>query len=67
VSFRWSGWLTSAPRKAVDFSGCDSRPGTGSLREAYTLGLTNWFTPYNHPYLSEDDLDLANGVVILPD
>jgi hypothetical protein len=32
-----------------------------------TLGLTDWFTPYNHPTLSLDDLDLANGVVILPD
>lgn len=32
-----------------------------------TLGLTDWFTPYNYPTLSEDDLDLANAVVILPD
>jgi len=29
--------------------------------------LTDWFTPYNYQYLSQHDLDLANGVVILPD
>ena len=32
-----------------------------------TLALTDWFTPYNYQYLSQHDLDLANGVVILPD
>jgi hypothetical protein len=31
------------------------------------LGLTDYFTPYNYQYLSQNDLDLANGVVILPD
>ena len=31
------------------------------------LALTDWFTPYNYQYLSQNDLDLANGVVILPD
>src|SRR5207245_9027357 len=31
------------------------------------LALTDWFTPYNYQYLSRNDLDLANGVVILPD
>ena len=31
------------------------------------LALTDWFTPYNYQYLSQHDLDLANGVVILPD
>jgi hypothetical protein len=24
-------WRNSAPRKALDYSGCNSRPGTGSL------------------------------------
>jgi hypothetical protein len=32
-----------------------------------TLALTDWFTPYNYLYLSQNDLDLANGVLILPD
>jgi len=32
-----------------------------------TLALTDWFTPYNYQYLSQNDLDLANGNVVLPD
>ena len=32
-----------------------------------SLGLTDWFTPYNHQYLSDNDRDLADGVLILPD
>jgi hypothetical protein len=32
-----------------------------------SLALADWFTPYNYQYLSQNDLDLANGVVILPD
>jgi hypothetical protein len=32
-----------------------------------TLTLADWFTPFNHSYLSNNDLDLAHGVVILPD
>lgn len=32
-----------------------------------TLDLSDWFTPYNYQYLSKNDLDLANGVVVLPD
>jgi hypothetical protein len=32
-----------------------------------TLGLTDWFAPYNHDYLSDNDKDLADGVLILPD
>src|SRR6266566_4225100 len=32
-----------------------------------TLALMDWFTPYNYQYLSQNDLDLANGPVILPD
>ena len=32
-----------------------------------TLELADWFTPYNYQYLSKYDLDLSNGVVILPD
>lgn len=32
-----------------------------------TLPLTDWFTPYNHQYLSDNDQDLADGIVILPD
>jgi hypothetical protein len=32
-----------------------------------TFGLTDWFTPYNQLYLSSNDLDLNNGVLILPD
>jgi hypothetical protein len=31
-----------------------------------TLGLADWFTPYNQQYLSGNDLDLADGVLILP-
>lgn len=31
------------------------------------LSLTDWFTPFIHQYLSQDDLDLTGGVVILPD
>ena len=29
--------------------------------------LTDWFTPYNYAYLSDNDKDLADGVLILPD
>jgi outer membrane protein assembly factor BamB len=32
-----------------------------------TLALTDWFTPYNQLYLSSNDLDLNDGVLILPD
>src|SRR5437016_343459 len=32
-----------------------------------SLALTDWFTPYNHQYLSDKDLDLNDGVLILPD
>lgn len=32
-----------------------------------TLSLADWFTPINHAYLSANDLDLAQAVLILPD
>jgi hypothetical protein len=32
-----------------------------------TLALTDWFTPYNQQYLSANDLDLNDAVLILPD
>jgi hypothetical protein len=32
-----------------------------------TLTLADWFTPFDYSYLSANDLDLAHGVVILPD
>ncbi len=32
-----------------------------------TLGLADFFTPYNQQYLSSHDLDLNDGVLILPD
>jgi hypothetical protein len=32
-----------------------------------TLSLADWFTPWNHQFLSSNDLDLAEGVLILPD
>jgi hypothetical protein len=32
-----------------------------------TLMLADWFSPYNQHYLSMNDLDLNNGVLILPD
>lgn len=32
-----------------------------------TLGLADFFTPYNQQYLSDHDLDLNDGVLILPD
>ncbi|MFZ3191177.1 MAG: hypothetical protein WA180_22155, partial [Candidatus Sulfotelmatobacter sp.] len=32
-----------------------------------TLSLADWFTPLNHKILSADDLDLAEGILILPD
>jgi hypothetical protein len=32
-----------------------------------TLELADWFTPINHAYLSANDLDLDQAVVILPD
>ena len=32
-----------------------------------TLSLADWFTPYNQQYLSTNDLDLDDGVLILPD
>jgi hypothetical protein len=32
-----------------------------------TLALSDWFTPFNYPYLSDNDLDMAEGVLILPD
>jgi len=32
-----------------------------------TLGLADWFSPYNYQYLSDNDKDLADGVLILPD
>jgi hypothetical protein len=32
-----------------------------------TLSLADWFTPFNYQFLSANDLDLAMGVLILPD
>lgn len=32
-----------------------------------TLGLADWFTPYNQQYLSQNDRDLNNAALILPD
>jgi hypothetical protein len=32
-----------------------------------TLALADWFTPYNQQYLSAHDLDLNDGILILPD
>src|SRR5207237_9042998 len=32
-----------------------------------SLALADWFTPYNYQYLSDKDLDLNDGVLILPD
>lgn len=32
-----------------------------------TLAIADWFTPYNQDYLSENDLDLDDGILILPD
>lgn len=32
-----------------------------------TLALADWFTPYNWDYLSANDLDLNDGVLLLPD
>lgn len=32
-----------------------------------SLTLADWFTPFNHQYLSSNDLDMAEGVLILPD
>lgn len=32
-----------------------------------TLGLADWFTPYNYQFLGDNDKDLADGVLILPD
>jgi len=32
-----------------------------------TLALADWFTPYNQQYLSANDLDLNDGVLVLPD
>jgi hypothetical protein len=32
-----------------------------------TVTLADWFTPYNQPYLSANDADLNDGVLILPD
>ena len=32
-----------------------------------SLGLTDWFTPYNYQFLAQNDKDLSNGVLILPD
>ncbi len=31
------------------------------------VGLTDWFTPYNYQYLSDNDKDLADGLLVLPD
>jgi hypothetical protein len=32
-----------------------------------SLAVTDWFTPYNWQFLNQNDLDLHNGVLILPD
>ena len=32
-----------------------------------SLILTDWFTPYNHLFLSVDDDDMADGVLVIPD
>jgi hypothetical protein len=32
-----------------------------------TFGLADWFTPYNYQFLGDNDKDLADGVLILPD
>jgi hypothetical protein len=32
-----------------------------------TLTLTDWFTPYNYAYLSSNDMDLNDAVLVLPE
>src|SRR5215813_225978 len=32
-----------------------------------SLTIADWFTPFNWQYLNQNDLDLSNGVLILPD
>ena len=32
-----------------------------------TVGLTDWFTPYNYQTLADTDKDLSDGVLVLPD
>jgi hypothetical protein len=32
-----------------------------------TLNLVDYFTPYNHLFLSQDDDDMADGVLVIPD
>jgi hypothetical protein len=36
-------------------------------QSATALGLADWFTPYNYQFLGDNDKDLADGVLILPD
>jgi hypothetical protein len=31
------------------------------------LALADYFTPYNHDFLTHADLDMTNGVLALPD
>lgn len=32
-----------------------------------SLGIADWFTPYNWQFLNQNDFDLSDGVLILPD
>jgi Big-like domain-containing protein len=32
-----------------------------------SLGVADWFTPFNWQFLNQNDLDLSDGVLILPD
>ena len=32
-----------------------------------TVGLTDWFTPYNYQTLAQNDKDLSDGLLVLPD
>jgi hypothetical protein len=54
-------------------TGNGSFNGTRNFGECFvklsrsTLGVLDFFTPYDHDFLSANDLDLSGGVMLLPD
>lgn len=73
ISADAEGYVYAETGEAV-LPGGDGVPGTNLANSVFklsqvgtTLSLTDWFLPYNYMTLNQNDLDLNNAVVLLPD
>jgi hypothetical protein len=63
-----SGYVYAETSEGFYAEGVNLSSSVVKLNQVGTiLALTDWFSPYNQAYLSANDLDLNNAVLILPD